>query len=911
MKQPAPPRSAVRRHIARALGEALWRHRGASAAALALMIVARLGAVAVPIALKHLIDDLGHIHTLAMVPVLLALAYALLRFLSDAMGEARDVTFSVVVQRAVATLRERSFAQLHRLGARFHAQRETGAIVRDVQKGADGLGFLLGTALFSVLPTLFEMAMVVAIVASHYHGAFVVVIATTFVCYAVYTAIFTRRRLVYQRAVNALEAQADGRLVDSLLNHETVKYFSTGHHEVARLRSVLDDWVLARTANQRALSALHIGQSAVVAAGIGAVMLLAVHRVVTGSMTIGDLILVNAYIIQVCAPLNTLGFVFREANDALVDVERLFGILVVRGTPGEDEDVEQARELVVSEGEVAFHHVDFGYETGRPVLHDVAFTAEPGRTLAVVGGSGSGKSTLIRLLFRFYRPQRGTVTIDGQDLATSTQASLREAIGIVPQDTVLFNETIAYNIAYGQPDATRADVVRAARAAQLDALIERLPDHYDTRVGERGLRLSGGERQRIAIARAILKNPRIMVFDEATSALDTRSERAIQNELRRLAHGRTTIVIAHRLSTIVDADQILVMEHGRIVERGRHEALLARDGVYAKMWAMQWEQEDLEHAERRLVTVPVNVADLLSRVAARAKASPGARAARIETQPAPGVWVTVANADALFAALAQLVANELEASLNVLLGARRADNTVLLTVTGGERPAPLDDDALERIEALLREAGAHLTLDPENRRVRYAVALPLHALLPEHAAAPEAGAGGAGGGAASGALELAGLRVTVIDDEVETRDALDAVLTLHGATVQLAAAGAPWLATLRETPREAWPDVVLCDLRLGGDGIHAEEDGARVIAALRQLERQHGPAGPPIPAIAMTGQRIEAAAGDEGGSLFKAWLTKPVAVPALLNALCDATGRACLADAPPVPVASETGHAAR
>ncbi|MEX3962320.1 ATP-binding cassette domain-containing protein [Paraburkholderia sp. EG286B] len=886
MNGATPSRRAVRSRILRTLGEALWRHRSATAAAASLMILARLGAVSVPIALKHLIDDLGHLHSLAALPALLAIVYALLRFLSDALGEARDVAFSIVVQRAVATLRERTFAQLHRLGARFHAQRETGAIVRDVQKGADGLGFLLGTALFSVLPTVFEIAVVVAIVASHYDSAFVLAIAGTFACYGTWTAIYTRRRLAFQRAVNTLEAQADGRLVDSLLNHDTVKYFSTEQHEVTRLRSVLDDWVLARTANQRALTVLHVGQSGVVAAGIAAVMVIAVQNVLTRAMTVGDLILINAYIIQVCAPLNTLGFVFREANDAFVDVERLFAILCVRGTPGEDEDPPGARALVVREGEVAFRHVDFGYDAGRPILHDVGFLAEPGRTVAVVGGSGSGKSTLIRLLFRFYQPQRGTIAIDGHDIAHATQSSLREAIGIVPQDTVLFNETIAYNIAYGQPDATRADVVRAARAAQLDELIERLPDHYETRVGERGVRLSGGERQRIAIARALLKNPRIMVFDEATSALDTRSERAIQNELRRLAHGRTTIVIAHRLSTIVDADWILVMEHGRIVEQGRHEALLAREGVYAKMWAMQWQQDDLEHAERRLVTTPVNVAKLLARVAVRVRESLGEAAARLVTQPDDGLYATVANGDALLEALTLLVVNEVQNAASIAasvtsagatrekrgveLGARRSANTVLLGVAGGARPAPLDDSALARIEALLRKAGVSLTLDPQDRRVRYAVVLPLHALLPEHTPAR--------GG------ELAGLRVAVLDDEEETRDALEAALTLHGAIVEQESSGARWLAGLRVTSRARWADVLLCDLQLDG------EDGAQIVAALRDMEARGDYAGKTLPAIAMTGQA--ARADDSSGGerrLFAARLTKPVALPALVDAIVAAT----------------------
>lgn len=877
----APPgRRSVRGRILRTLGEALWRHRTATAAAAALMILARLGAVSVPIALKHLIDDLGHVHSLAVVPVLLALAYALLRFLSDALGEARDVAFSVVVQRAVATLRERTFAQLHRLGARFHAQRETGAIVRDVQKGADGVGFLLGTALFSVLPTLFEIGVVVAIVASRYDSAFVLAIAGTFACYAVYTAIFTRRRLVFQRAVNGLEAQADSRLVDSLLNQDTVKYFSTEDHEVARLRGVLDEWVVARTANQRALTALHVGQSAVVAAGIAAVMLIAVQNVAAGSMTIGDLILVNAYIIQVCAPLNTLGFVFREANDALVDVERLFGILTVRGTPGEDTDASDAQPLAVSAGEVAFHHVDFGYETERPVLRDIGFVAAPGQKVAVVGGSGSGKSTLIRLLFRFYRPLRGTIAIDGQDIANVTQASLREAIGIVPQDTVLFNETIAYNIAYGRPGATRADVVRAARAAQLDELIERLPDHYDTRVGERGLRLSGGERQRIAIARAILKDPPIMVFDEATSALDTRSERAIQRELQRLARGRTTVVIAHRLSTVVDADLILVMEHGRIVEQGRHDALLARDGVYARMWAMQWQQGDLEHAERRLAVAPLDVGALLARVAAHVHGSAAGRAAQVAASLAPeageSLWGTAIDADALFQALSQLADNEARHAARVQLDARRIGNTVMLRVAGGARPAPLDDERLERIETLLREAGAGLTLDPADHSVGYAVTLPLYALVPEEPQSEDNQANG-----------LGGVRVALVDDEEETRDALAAVLALHGATVREASSGTQWLAALRATPRAQWPDVALCDLQLG------DEDGADVVAQLRELEMQlHGDARP-LPAIAMTGHVARVGVDLDGGAshLFVAQLVKPVPAPKLIAAIRAAMKR--------------------
>src|SRR6185437_15814072 len=495
----ALPRSRLTRRIAADLSLAVWRYRKQTVVSLLLMVAAKSSTVLMPLALKHVVDELSHPLAHALFPVFLVLAYALLRFFGDALNEARDVVFSIVTQRTVAAFTERTFAHLHRMSARFHAGRETGAIVRDVQKGADAIGFLLGVALFTIVPTAFEIAAIVAIMVHKYTWEFTLTIAVTFVCYAAYTLVFTRRRIAFQRAINVLEAQSDGRLVDSLLNYDTVKYFATEDSETRRLSEVLEKWVHARTTNQNALSALHVGQSAVIALGIGAIMLLAAQYVVVGTMSVGDLILVNAYIIQICMPLNTLGFVFRETNDALVNVERMFAILDTRGRVGEDIDDPAAKPLVVSAGKIDFEHVDFGYDAARQILRDVDFHAYAGKTLAVVGGSGSGKSTLVKLLFRLYQPGRGTIRIDGQDIGQVTQRSLREAIGIVPQDTVLFNETIAYNIAYGRARATRADIVRAARAAQLDEFVERLPDHYDTRVGERGVRLSGGERQRIAI----------------------------------------------------------------------------------------------------------------------------------------------------------------------------------------------------------------------------------------------------------------------------------------------------------------------------------------------------------------------------------------------------------------------------
>ncbi|TDY43902.1 ATP-binding cassette subfamily B protein [Paraburkholderia rhizosphaerae] len=890
-------RRQMRNRIAIDLWNALLQYRAITLASFALMVCGKLASVAMPLALREIVDDLGGSAPALVFPVFLVLAYALLRFLGDALNEARDVVFSAVTQRTVASFTERTFAHLHRLGARFHAQRETGTVVRDVQKGADGIGFLLGTAIFAIVPTFIEIVTIVIILARGYSWLFTAAIAITFVCYAVYTFVFTRRRLVVQRRVNALEAQSDARLVDSLLNYDTVKFFATEDVESRRLDDVLQQWIDARIANQRALTALHIGQSGVVAAGVAAVLLLAVQFVIARQLSVGDLVLINAYIIQVCMPLNTLGVVFRETNDAKVNVERMFAILAAQGVRGEDIDLRDARPLVVTQGGIEFQHVDFAYDAARQVLRDVNFHVHPGHRLAVVGGSGSGKSTLVRLLFRLYQPSAGSVRIDGQDLRSVTQRSLREAVGIVPQDTVLFNDTIAYNIAYGRPGATRADVVRAARAAQLDEFIERLPDHYDTRVGERGLRLSGGERQRIAIARAILKNPRIIVFDEATSALDTRSERAIQTELNRLARGRTSIAIAHRLSTVVDSDWILVMEHGRIVEQGAHADLLARDGVYAKMWALQWQQGELEHMQRKVTARAVELGPLIAQVSADLRGEIARRRVRWQVSIADSPLCATGDPAELKQIVADLCRNEIEhagAGETVALRAERHANHAWVSVCGDHaRPEELPQQTARRIESTLSAWGGGLTATQVGDRVAYVAVIPLRPVV-DAGIAETARAQPAEGvdaipaqdsalpSARATAEPLTGVTVLAIDDQEEARDALEAVLTASGARVLLASSGDEAVQRLADARRDAWPQVLLSDIVL------AAESGYDVLRRVRELEaRQSIAVSERMTAIALTGytelppQALHAPPLED----FAVHLTKPVAAEVLIDTI--------------------------
>lgn len=559
--------------------------------ALTLLLLAKLSNVAVPIVLKQIIDVLGQPKPALVLPVFLLIGYALLRFASGLFSELRDALFARVTQNTIRSVALKVFSHLHELSPRYHLMRQAGGVSRDIERGTRGIGFLLTLALFNVVPTLVEIAMVVAILLFNYDLFFSLVIVVTFTLYAAFTLRVTELRMIHRRAMNRMDSKANSRAIDSLINFEAVKYFGNEDYEARRYNRNMRGWARAAIRNQTSLSFLNTGQSAIIALGVAAVMLFAGNGVVQGTMTLGDLVLVNAYVIQICLPLNFLGFVYREIRDALTDTEKMFGLLKERK---EIEDRPGAPDLVVKRGEIRFEHVNFGYSPERRILFDVDFVIPAGSTVAVVGGSGAGKSTLSRLLFRFYDVTEGRILIDGQDIREVTQKSLRKAIGIVPQDTVLFNDTIARNIAYGRVGATRAEIIQAAKAAHIHEFLEVLPEKYRTMVGERGLKLSGGEKQRVSIARAILKNPPILIFDEATSALDSRSENAIREEMRAVSRNRTTLIIAHRLSTVVDADKILVMEHGRIVEAGSHWELLARNGVYAHLWALQHEKRKEE-----------------------------------------------------------------------------------------------------------------------------------------------------------------------------------------------------------------------------------------------------------------------------------------------------------------------------
>ena len=573
----------------------LWVYKWRVMAAMAALIGAKMANVGVPLVLKKLIDALAvnpaSPHALLVLPLGALVAYGLLRLSTTVFTELREFLFSRVTQRAVRTIALRVFRHLHALSLRFHLNRQTGGMTRDIERGTRGVSSLISFTLFNILPTLVEITLVLGYLVTNYDIWFSVITAVALVSYIAFTVIVTDWRTHFRRTMNDLDSKANTKAIDSLINYETVKYFGNEDYEARRYDEGLKSFENAAVKSQTSLSFLNTGQSLIIATAVTLILWRATEGVIAGTMTLGDLVLVNTFMIQLYIPLNFLGVIYREIKQSLADMERLFSLL---DQNREVADAKDATALVTHGAKVVFSHVDFSYESNRQILFDVDFTIPAGTTTAVVGHSGSGKSTLSRLLFRFYDVNSGSITIDGHDLRNTTQESLRRAIGIVPQDTVLFNDTIEYNIAYGKPGASQDDIVAAARAASIHDFIETLPDGYATMVGERGLKLSGGEKQRVAIARTLLKDPAILIFDEATSALDSKAEQAIQGQLQEIAKNRTTLVIAHRLSTVADAQQILVLDHGRIVERGTHQVLLAANGLYAQMWERQQARQDEE-----------------------------------------------------------------------------------------------------------------------------------------------------------------------------------------------------------------------------------------------------------------------------------------------------------------------------
>ena len=566
----------------------LWNYKWRVALALSFLIAAKFANVGVPLVLKRLIDSLtinpASPQALFVLPVGILIAYGALRLSTTLFTELREYTFAKVTQRAVRTIALQVFRHLHSLSLRFHLNRQTGGMTRDIERGTRGISSLVSYTLFSILPTLVEITLVLAYLILHYDIWFTVITVVALATYIGFTVVVTEWRTHFRRTMNELDSKANTKAIDSLINYETVKYFGNEDYEARRYDEGLKHYETAAVKSQTSLSVLNTGQSSIIAIAVTLILWRATAGVIDGTMTLGDLVLVNAFMIQLYIPLNFLGVIYREIKQSLADMERLFSLL---DQHREIADKPDTKELVTRGAEVHFSHVDFSYEANRQILFDVDFTIAAGTTTAVVGHSGSGKSTLSRLLFRFYDVNEGAILIDGQDVREITQSSLRNAIGIVPQDTVLFNDTIEYNIAYGKPGASKEDIVAAAKSACIHDFIISLPDGYASKVGERGLKLSGGEKQRVAIARTLLKHPAILIFDEATSALDSRAEQAIQAQLKEIAQNRTTLIIAHRLSTIADAAQILVLDHGRIVERGTHAQLLAADGAYAQMWARQ------------------------------------------------------------------------------------------------------------------------------------------------------------------------------------------------------------------------------------------------------------------------------------------------------------------------------------
>ena len=563
--------------------------------ALIFLAAAKGITVAIPIIYKYAVDTISSpVDAVIIVPVALLIGYGVARVLAQAFGELRDAVFAKVAQRAIREAGLRTFRHLHRLALRFHMDRQTGGLSRAVERGTKGIDFLLNFMLFNVIPTLLEILLVCAVMWGLFNIWFALITFVTVGTYILWTVAVTEWRLKYRRHMNKMDGEANTKAIDSLLNYETVKYFGNEDHEARRFDEALKSYETAAVKSKVSLSLLNIGQGVVISIGLTVVMIMAGYGVKNGTMTLGDFVMVNNYLIQLFLPLNFLGFVYREIKQSLADMEEMFGLL---DQNEEVADKPDAPDLQVDGGEIVFENVSFDYNPNRRILFDVSFTVPPGKSVAIVGPSGAGKSTISRLLYRFYDATEGRILIDGQDIKTIGQDSLRRAIGIVPQDTVLFNDTVFYNIAYGRPGATPSEIEEAARLASIHDFVSELPEGYNTRVGERGLKLSGGEKQRVAIARTILKGPQILIFDEATSALDSSTEREIQESLSEVSADRTTVMIAHRLSTVVNADEILVLEKGKIAERGTHADLLAKDNVYARMWERQ---QEVRRAEETL-----------------------------------------------------------------------------------------------------------------------------------------------------------------------------------------------------------------------------------------------------------------------------------------------------------------------
>jgi len=576
----------------RALAPFLWSYRGRVLLALGFLILAKIANVGIPLVLKDIVDKLDTSTQATLVlPLALLLMYGALKLASSLFTELRDSIFARVRHGAMRSVSLKVLEHLHKLSLRYHLERKTGGLSRDIDRGTRSVSSLMNYMVFSILPTLVEIAMIAGILLFRYNVWFAVITFTAVAVYVAFTMLVTEWRMKYRVTMNAFDSRANTEAVDSLLNYETVKYFGNEDYELRRYDDSLRQWETAAVQSQTSLSLLNTGQAAIIALGVTSIMLLAAQGVVNGSMTLGDLVLVNAFLLQLFIPLNFLGIVYSQLKHSIADMQLMFEVLE---RPPEIVDRPGARDLEPGNAGVRFESVSFAYDAARPILHDVSFSITPGEKVAVVGPSGAGKSTLARLLFRFYDTPRGRILINGQDISEVTQASLRRAIGIVPQDTVLFNDTLYYNIAYARPDASRDEIEQAARLANIHNFIAGLPEGYDTVVGERGLKLSGGEKQRMAIARAVLKNPPVLVFDEATSSLDSHSEQSILDALREVAEHHTTLVIAHRLSTIIDADQILVMQGGRIIETGVHQALLEQNGAYARLWRLQQEESRRE-----------------------------------------------------------------------------------------------------------------------------------------------------------------------------------------------------------------------------------------------------------------------------------------------------------------------------